>query len=137
MDLIHGYLTTTYALEDGDQVVGLRIGTESHQARAWMQSHGVHHMAFISAENPRSEVLAPQQNAERVRLMSARLQQLGLPSWPAEGIPDSPDWLPERGFFIDCGLAVVMRLAVEFEQNAVVMVEEGLPPALVICRRLV
>ena len=137
MDHIQGYLTTTYTLEGGSQTIGLRIGVESAQAQAWMAAGGVSRLAFISAENPRSEVLTKQENAERMQQMAERLRESNLRFWPAAGVPDSTDWEVERAFFVECDLAAALRLAAEFEQNAIVMVESGLCPALVICRNLV
>lgn len=136
MDYIYGYINTTYRLEDGSQVIDLRIGTASHQAVAWMEAKGVQRVAFISAENPRSEVLPKQENAERMQRMAERLRESNLRYWPAAGVPDSTDWEVERAFFVECDLAAALRLAHEFEQNAVVIVESGLCPALVICRNL-
>lgn len=137
MDLLIGYLTTTYKLEDGSQTIGLRIGVDSEQAQAWMVAGSVSRLAFISAENPRSEILTKQENAALVLQMADRLRDSWLRSWPAAGVPAGSDWDVERGFFVECDLAAAMRLAAEFEQNAIVMVERGLCPALVICRKLV
>src|SRR5689334_10913097 len=90
------YLHTAYIVETEPPIV-LRIGERNAALHALLASRGVEEWAFVTAWNPRSQVLAPEENARRQQQLEA---ELAFPFLPGRGEGDDGNWLPERSVLI-------------------------------------
>lgn len=95
--------------------------------------HLVLSWAFVTAFNPRSQALAPEENDRRQALLeSEACNQYFV--FTGEGIADAGDWPPERSALI---LGIERQAAFElgqrFGQLAIVLGQEKFPPELVRC----
>ncbi|MCW2839231.1 MAG: hypothetical protein JWR55_714 [Aeromicrobium sp.] len=134
-ELLRAYERTRYVVLDdhgiGRAAVG--IGETSADIDAVLADYGAANGVFITAWNPRSEPHGQDTNDEANDRLEADLSEAGSVILPHIGVGYDPDWEPEHGFFaLDLAEAEAVELATEHGQNAVVVVERGLPARLVI-----
>lgn len=124
------YLHTAYIVETEPPIV-LRIGEQNPALDALLAGQGVEAWAFVTAWNPRSQVLAPEENARRQQQLEA---ELTFPFLPGRGEGDNGDWPPERSVLI-LGITqdAAHLLGQRWEQNAVVVGIRGGVPELLWC----
>lgn len=104
----------------------LRIGAPSPAADRLCEQLGHRSWVYITACNPRSRVLTPQQNAARMAQLEQLLRAQGWQFFPGAGRGEDPSWAPEPSLFvpgIDRELA--LQLGRHFHQHAVVYGEQG------------
>ncbi len=118
--LLNAYLKTEYRV-DGPPSFSIRVGRNHTDLDAYLLAAGVSSWAFITAENPGSQLLSDEQNRVRTLRFIKSLQISGLRYLPGRGIPDDQNWKTENSFFIP-GIArqIAIDLAKEFDQNAIV-----------------
>ncbi|MFL5337803.1 MAG: DUF3293 domain-containing protein [Geminicoccaceae bacterium] len=81
---------------------------------------------FITAWNPRSHAVERVRNEEAHELLEQELRGRNIRFLPHLGAGPGPAWEPEQGMFaLDLPLAEALELAVAFDQNAIVVVEQG------------
>ena len=134
-DLIAAYRGTRYAVlgVDGGTLAEARIGEHVPEVDAVLDAHGARSGVFVTAWNPRSEVTHDDVNADAHASMSLVFAERGLVALPHAGFGEDPAWRAEHGFFV-LGVSEhqALEIAVEFEQNAVVVVERGQAARLVL-----
>lgn len=111
----------------------IRIGQPlPAEVQALLERHGATRAAFLSACNPRSTVLSPDENAQRHRALLAALASHGVASVPGTGHDPHEIWPPEDSV-LAIGLPHVKAraLAERFAQFAWVDVASGAPARLV------
>jgi hypothetical protein len=126
------------AYEDADYVVFadpeliLKIGEPSRRLDALLEREGATSAAFITAANPRSEKKSAAENAEALGALDQLIRAAGYPVRAAEGREPDGSWRePSRlviGIYRD-NAAALGRL---FGQNAIMFVEKGKAPELVV-----
>jgi hypothetical protein len=134
-ELLAAYRGTRYAVidVDGGTLAEARVEQHCPDVDAVLTAHGAASGVFITAWNPRSVPTDDQTNAEAHAQLAAVLDGRGWTALPHAGFGEDPDWRPEHGFFVlDLPEAEALRIAVEFEQNAVVVVRRGAPAQLVL-----
>lgn len=133
--LIEAYRGTRYAVLDidGGTLAVARIDEPSPKLDALLDEHGAACGVFITAWNPRSIPTDDDTNAAAHARLVAQLESSGHLALPHAGFGDDPAWRPEHGLFV-IGLdeAAAVELAVEHEQNAIVIVQRGGPAMLVL-----
>lgn len=125
------YRATAYIAYLPEGPLVLRIGEHSPWLDRLLMETGCTAWAFISACNPYSHQLTPEENTTRHAQLAAATDVLGLRRIEGLGQPDLPGWLPEASLLI-LGLErdEALALAARFGQNAIVRGSLGEPPKL-------
>jgi len=112
-------------------VIGLRVETRCPTLDRWLRAHGADVWAYLTAANPRSEMLPAVENAARTAALRERLVGFGLPFLDGCSVADDGEWPPEESFLV-AGLdpSAACRLAEEFGQNAFLAGRCGEPVSL-------
>lgn len=132
--LADAYRRTAYTVDrDGGPFV-IRIGEISEEADALLRQRALTSWAFITACNPRSEPLAPEENHLRQADLRDYLLSMGYSIFPGRGVAGEPGWPPEESFLI-LGISreAALRLGTILEQIAVVVGKQGAGAELVCC----
>jgi putative PIN family toxin of toxin-antitoxin system len=129
--LIEAYEKALYSVENGPV---LRIGERSAALERLLEEHGAHTAAFVTAANPRGE---PQSQAANERAMTALRDSLKWPWLAGEGRDPQGRWSAEPSVLV-LGIerAHAEALGRRFGQNAIVFVEKGGAPELVLLRKM-
>jgi uncharacterized protein len=129
--LIESYERALYALEAGTL---LRIGVHSPGLEQLLATHGASTAAFVTAANPRGEA---RPHAENEAAMAALRASLALPWLPGEGRDPEGRWRAEPSLLVlGIARADAEALGRRLEQNAIVFIERGRTPELVLLRRM-
>ena len=129
--LIAAYRGADYAVQGGTV---LHIGKSSAEMEALMQGHGVSTAAFVTGANPRGEARSHAANQAAMAELHAAL------AWPfleGEGRDPGGAWASEPSVLVlGIARAEAEALGRRFEQNAIVFVEQGAAPELVLLRKM-
>ena len=130
-ELLSAYEATDFVVFDGGGQWTLKVDVPSPRMDALLDRHGATTAVVVTAFNPRSRVLAPEENAARHRALVRLLEERGLPFFYGEGRDPSGHWIPETECIVfGISLADGLELASRFDQNAVVFIERGHAPRL-------
>jgi nitrile hydratase accessory protein len=128
-DLLDAYRAAIYRIDGID----LKIGVANEAVAALLAQHDVTSAVFVTAFNPFSQVLAPEENAARQRGLIERVGQMGLRALSGEGIDPMNEWTAEASLFVlGATPGIADTLMREFEQNAVVHVDQSGVPQLLL-----
>jgi putative PIN family toxin of toxin-antitoxin system len=130
-ELIDSYERALYALDAGPV---LRIGVRDASLDRLLEAHGVEQAAFITSANPRGEERAQAINEAG---MAALRESLAWRWLPGEGRDPAGRWRAEPSVLV-LGIprAEAEALGRRLEQNAIVFVERGGAPELVLLRKM-
>ena len=120
--LHQAYLATTYRAETELGPVRVRIGQLASKLDRILELNEAREWLFITAWNPASKSLPDDENERRHRCLLSQIERLGLASYPGWGVPDEPNWAPEKSLLVlgvDANIAG--DLCARYGQNAVVM----------------
>ena len=125
------YAATDFVVFDTGGEWVIKVGAASPRIDAVLDRFKVTSASVISAWNPRSILLSPDENAARHAQLIAVLKSRSLDYLLGEGRDTTGDWIPEAecivfGTSLDEGL----DLARSFDQNAIVFLEHGKAPRL-------
>lgn len=135
--LIQAYLTTAYRVLPAEtfEPFTLEAGREQPAAHSLMHRYGGTSAAFITAWNPFGTALTDEENAHRNQTLREDLSRRSLKFFEGTGEGAGGDWPGEESFFvIGLDLAAAKKLAIEFEQNALVWLGDDAIPHLVLLR---
>lgn len=127
------YEATDYRVDDGPRGgFVIRVGARAPAADALLAAAGAESWAFITASNPRSQLLSEAENLARMARLTGVVQRRGLAHYSGAGVAVDGDWPPEPSLFV-IGLDEVaaVGLAREFDQHAIVVGRMGEPARLV------
>jgi hypothetical protein len=112
------YLNTTYRVYEPD--IEIRIDKENHGLAATLLQIGHTNWAYLTAWNPYSKQLTPEENEKRNQLLLEDLKPFLV--FNGEGVGNNPSWPPERSFLV-AGIhrEVASYLGKKYEQNAIVV----------------
>jgi hypothetical protein len=130
-ELVQAFMETEYFVH-ADPAFKMKIGQPCPELARLMAEHKAHCAAFITAWNPFSQALSPTENERRQQELKAQLKTRGL-SW-IEGIGQHPNnqWPGEPSVLIlTLNRASATELAAQYEQHALVWVDETAVPTLV------
>ena len=131
--LIEAYKATTYVVKRFG--LSLRIGQKNLHLEEFLIDNNEFSWAFVSAFNPYSQALSFMENKARHEKLVIWLRSKGFRYATGYGIPDDPNWSPEKSVLI---LGISKRKAIELgnelEQNAVIFGSLGKAPQLVLLR---
>ena len=131
--LIAAYENADYVVFTDPELV-LRIGEPSPRLDALLAAEGATAAAYLTAANPRSEPRTDAENQSAGATLDELLASAGYPRYAGEARDPENQRAAEAsvlviGIYRD-NAATLGRL---FGQNAIVFVEKGRPPELVIC----
>ena len=119
--VVHGKLT-------------LKIGQRSAALDALLEAQGATSAAFVTAANPRGERRSNEENRTALAALEASLAH---PVYPGEGIDPEGGWPAEPSLLvIGVPRGEAEALGRAFRQNAIVYIEKGAAPELVMLRKL-
>ena len=108
------------------------IGSRSPGVDRLLADHAAGSGVFITAWNPRSQIVPRAVNEAAHRRLEHALRRLGIRFLAHHGVGADPAWAPEEGLFaLDLPRALALDLAVTFGQNAIVLIAHGQPAELV------
>ena len=129
--LLNAYENADYVLFTDPPII-LKIGEPSRRLDALLEEEGANTAAFLTAANPRSKRKSPKENASALDTLDQLIVAAGYPWRAGEGREPDGSWAePSRlviGIYRD-NAAAMGRL---FGQNAIVFVEKGRAPELVV-----
>lgn len=134
-DLVAAYHAAVYEVDADGRPLAFHVGRPDAALDALLVEHGAMSGVFITAYNPRSKVQPEEKNAVAHGALVAAVRDARKAYIPARG-RDAGDGGPtEAGLFVfDLARADAVALARRFDQYAIVFVERGKPPALVLAR---
>ena len=137
-ELEQAYRSTTYWVETPDAWIPLRIGRTSPALDQLLAERRVSSWAFVTSDNPRSQLLRPAENESRRRQLEAELDPdsilrgIGVGAPPAD--PGDAPWPPEISFLVlGLGREEALDLGRRHGQLAIVYGTLGAPPELLTC----
>ncbi|MCP5268891.1 MAG: DUF3293 domain-containing protein [Zoogloeaceae bacterium] len=120
--LTAAYGATSYCVFAASGLIRLRVGETSAELAKLLAAQHAACFAVISAENPGSRQLPPEENRQRSAALQARLTAENFDFLPAENVADQAGWPVEISFMVlDCDREAATRLGRAFAQAAVLV----------------
>jgi hypothetical protein len=110
----------------------LKIGEPSRRLDALLEQEGATTAAFLTAANPRSTPQPPAQNASALSALDQLVAAAGYPWRAGEGREPDGSWVEPSRLVIGIYRENAEALGRLFGQNAIVFVEKGGPPQLLV-----
>ena len=133
-ELLAAYENADYVVFADPELV-LRIGEPSARLDALLEHEGATTAAYITAANPRGERRLAADNASAVATLAELVAAAGYPSYPGEGRDPDGRWGAEPSrLVVGIYRANAEELGRLFGQNAIVFVEKGAAPELLVLR---
>jgi hypothetical protein len=134
--LLDAYRCTSFIANAPKGRLCLRVGQRCLELDNLLAGQRVTTWAYVTACNPGSEPLPAEENVTRQRELVRAVAEVGLTSYPGEGIGDDGQWPPEPSLLI-LGIARddAVLLGRQFGQLAVVYGELGRETELLVCER--
>jgi len=131
--LIAAYEKALYVVFGEPELV-IRIGEPNPDLDELLEAEGAATAAYITAANSRGEMTSPWKNEIANAALVETLTEAGYRCFEGEGRDPQKRWTAERSALV-AGISRADAEAVgrAFGQNAIVFVEKGRPPELVIC----
>lgn len=121
--LKHAYAETAYVVTDSPQPLVLRVGVCNQAAAKLLKSHGISSAVFITAHNPWSLALTPEQNQA---LHDRLVADIGT-AWrfySGFGVNPNGEWPAEASLLVLCDdLQRHDHWMEVYQQNAIVQVD--------------
>ncbi len=132
--LIAAYLHTEYRV-DGDHPMTLRVGIAHPSLGERFRDFHAHSAAYITACNPKSQLLDAESNTERLATLEAELNSRGLRFLRGKAVDPYGEW-PEEDSFLVMGLSLesAKTLARHYQQNALIWCGPTWVPELILLR---
>jgi hypothetical protein len=125
--LLASYHQTTYWVETPAQCFALRIDRKHPEFDAFLTTFG-DEWIFVTACNPRSLLVPPCENRQRMVELEALLTD--VPHWPGLGVASTGDWYPEASICAVLSWSEGLRVAATFDQHALIAGRRGEPAHL-------
>ncbi len=121
--LVSAYTAAKYCVESNPPVE-LRVGAFNPELDKLLQQAGRVCAALITPENPFSDPLSVEENAQRHERFQASLDALGLQAIPGYGEDDAGEWHREMSYWVLVNdQQQADTLASQYGQNAYVFCE--------------
>ena len=117
--LIAAYQQTRYRVFVDEDVLDLIIGEHNERIDALLARHHVIEAAFLTACNPRSQLLSETENHARQAKLMEEINAEGYEFLPGVGIGMNSDWPPEESVLVlGIDRTTATELAIRHDQNA-------------------
>jgi uncharacterized protein DUF3293 len=130
-DLIEAYESADYVVFAEPELV-LKIGEPSARLDALLETEQSSTAAFVTAANPRSEKKSAAENAAALAVLDQLIAAAGYPWRAGEGREPDGSWREPSRLVIGIYRENAEALGRLFGQNAVVFVEKGAAPELLV-----
>ena len=130
-ELIEQYRDSDYVVLTKPELV-LRVGEPSERLDRLLEEHGAESAVFVTAANPRSEKKSAAENAEAMGALEGILAAAGYPRYPGEGRNEERTWREPSVLAVGIYRENAEALGRLFGQNAVVFIEVGKAPELLL-----
>ena len=130
-DLIEAYESADYVVFAEPELV-LKIGEPSARLDALLETEQSSTAAFVTAANPRSEKKSAAQNAAALAVLDQVIAAAGYPWRAGEGREPDGSWREPSRLVIGIYRENAEALGRLFGQNAIVFVEKGAAPELLV-----
>ena len=130
-DLLSVYEDADYVVF-GDPELVLKIGEPSRRLDVLLGEEGATTAAFVTAANPRSEPRSPEENAAALAALDQLVAAAGYPWRAGEGRGSDASWVEPSRLVIGIYRENAELMGRMFRQNAIVFVEKGRAPELVV-----
>ena len=126
------YRATKFWVEAQGHQFYITVDRQSPDIDRLLTVHRLDAWAYITAHNPKSQLLKPEDNALRNQRLLSRIEGSEHPVFDGRGIGSDPDWLPEDSYLI-LGIprTDAIMLGAEFGQNAILVGRSGQAAELV------
>lgn len=130
-DLIDAYIATNFKVHT-DPPFTLKIGDASRQIRNLLEEHKCRTAAYVTAWNPYGKALTDVENNERNKALKSSLSDK-YKVFNGLGTDPLGEWPGEESFLIlGVNRQNAMKLGTEFEQNAIVFIEDSVPELIML-----
>ena len=130
-ELIEQYRDSDYVVLTKPELV-LRVGEPSERLDRLLEEHEAETAAFVTAANPGSEKKSAAQNAEAMAALEGILAAAGYPRYPGEGRNGEGTWREPSVLAVGIYRENAQALGRLFGQNAIVFIEKGQAPELLL-----
>ena len=131
---LRAYQQTEYRVQ-GSTAAILRVGVKSAQLAALHQTHQTDCSVFITACNPRGELLEAAVNVQRQEALAAEISQRGYVALAGIGQHPTGRWPAEPSYLVlGVTRAAARHLGLQFEQNAILWAGSDAIPELILLR---
>jgi hypothetical protein len=132
--LLEAYRRTAFIAHTPEGRLVLRVGESCAELNAVLAARGVGTWAYVTAVNPGSVLLSPDDNAVRQRRLQRTIDDLGFASYRGEGVGDDGRWPSEASVLIlGIDRTDARRLGREYGQLAIVYGEINRKAELLLC----
>jgi putative PIN family toxin of toxin-antitoxin system len=132
--LLEAYETALYEVEAGPR---LRIGEPNAALEHLLDAHGVTTAAFVTAANPGGVARSEAENDAATAALEEELRTaMRLPWLRGESRDDAGQWRETSVLLLGIERQAAIALGRRLEQNAIVFMERGGAPELVLLRRM-
>ena len=129
--LLNAYQETIYQVLD--PLISIKIGVFNPVLNAFLRENDATTWAFITAWNPKSQLLSIQANNQRQKELTQKVKKAGFTYFIGEGIGKDLNWTPEQSLFIlNISKAKAVEFVRYFDQNTIVFGVQNEPPQLII-----
>ena len=129
--LIEAYQNADYVVFAEPEFV-LKIGEPSRRLDALLEQEGATTAAFLTAANPRSKPQSPAKNAAALSALDQLVAASRYPWRAGEGREPDGSWVEPSRLVIGIYRDNAEAHGRPFGQNAIVFIEKGGPPELVV-----
>ena len=130
--LVQGYMNTEYRVLKPQ--ITIKIGAINLKLNELLMDNNAFYYAFITAENPYSNILDTVQNAQLMSQLANDLSNLKLVFLDGIGIDPLGNWDGENSFLVlDLHPLAAIELARKYQQNAIVVGALGEMATLEVC----
>jgi hypothetical protein len=134
-ELFKAYLESDYVVKDAGVNITIQVGEKNADLDNLFTKTGKSTGSFLTAYNPYSKELSSEENESRQDKLLSAIKTEDFQFYNGYGKGKDESWQPEPSILIlgidrDQSIA----LAQQFEQNAIIFLEKGKEPILVICR---
>jgi len=131
-DLIAAYLGAEYAVFGEPELV-LRIGEPSAALEALLEAEGADTAAYVSAANPHGRQAGKTENVLATTALLEAQREAGYACFPGEGRDPHGEWPAEPSVLVvGISRSEAQTVGRRYEQNAIVFMEKGKAPELVL-----
>jgi hypothetical protein len=131
-ELLQAYNATQYVVHTKPELI-LQIGIHAANTDLLLSKHGAKSACIVTAWNPFSQSLSTEDNIKRNEELIGAVNKLELQYLDAEGRDPEGKWPSEKSLCVfDATDSMIKEWMRVFGQNAVVVVNHGQPPTLVL-----
>jgi hypothetical protein len=133
-ELLEAYKRTEFIVDLPDRQTVIWHGKRNVVIEQILSEHAAKTGAFITAHNPCSQRLSDRENRERHRLLIAEVEKQGFAYLTGRGVGEDHSWPAEESVFvIGSTHDQATALGTKYGQLAIVWVETGSAPQIVLC----